>query len=138
MKVVTSSTFIVAHVAWFAANSLRRTTFERHPFSSPHASGLARRDRTQRFVFVAKDRITLQPDQRAHLELQINLMTELELPAHLTQQGVPTACSGTNVAKGGSRFDERRSHTTVRHLAVDTELESIGPSIVGQPLPWSA
>lgn len=116
-----SPAFIVGHVLWFAVwigvNSLGFATFDRYPFSLLTLAVSLEAIVLTGFVLMAQSRMTQQADNRAHLDLQINLLAEQELTAILKVQCLLAEQAGIDVAGIDPRLDQMRSHTDVQQLA---------------------
>jgi uncharacterized membrane protein len=76
--------FIVAHIAWFAVwllfnrNPHSATTFDPFPFSLLTTIVSLESIFLSLFILMSQNRSGLQADQRNHLDLQINLLSEDE------------------------------------------------------------
>jgi uncharacterized membrane protein len=93
--------FIACHVAWFGAwltyNSRASRPFDPFPFSLLTLIVSLEAIVLTGFVMVSQARMTQQADQRAHLDLQINLLAEQELTAILKVQALLAERAGIDI-----------------------------------------
>jgi uncharacterized membrane protein len=77
-----STTFVVLHVIWFLFWIVWNTgplAFDRFPFELLTMIVSLEAIFLSTFVLITQNRMTKQADQRAHLDLQINLLAEEEM-----------------------------------------------------------
>jgi uncharacterized membrane protein len=93
--------FIACHVVWFAVwvtyNSRAGHPFDPFPFSLLTLIVSLEAIVLTGFVMVSQARMTQQADQRAHLDLQINLLAEQELTAILKIQALLAQRAGIDI-----------------------------------------
>jgi len=126
-----SHAFVVGHVVWFTVwilvNSFSRTPFDRYPFNLLTMAVSLEAIVLTSFVLMAQNRMTLQADKRAHLDLQVNLLAEQELTAILKVQCLLAERAGIDLSCVDPRIEELRSHTDVQRLAATIETEMAAP-----------
>ena len=129
-RFASGAAFIAIHVVWFVvwivANSTGLLTFDRPPFTLLALGVSLEAIILAGFVLMAQRRMTQQADQRAHLELQINLLAEQELTAMLKLQCLLAERAGIDITRVDARLDQFRTRTDVQHLAatIDTERDA--------------
>lgn len=129
-RFASGAAFIAIHVLWFVAwivaNSTGLLTFDRPPFTLLALGVSLEAIILAGFVLMAQRRMTQQADQRAHLELQINLLAEQELTAMLKLQCLLAERAGIDITRVDARLDQFRTRTDVQHLAatIDTERDA--------------
>lgn len=132
-----SPAFITIHVVWFAAwilgNSTGLMTFDRSPFNLLALSVALEAIILAAFVLMAQQRMTRQAEQRAHLELQINLLAEQELTAMLKLQCLLAERAGIDLTRVDPKLDQFRSRTDVQHLAATIDLERDAETVSSTP-----
>jgi uncharacterized membrane protein len=131
-----SATFIFIHVFWFgawiSANTLRAKPFDPFPFSLLTLIVSLEAIVLTGFVLMSQSRMTRQADQRAHLDLQINLLAEQELTAILKMQCLLAERAGIDVTGIDPRIEQLRSQTNVSELAATLNTELAGAGTQGQ------
>ena len=124
---------LFAHFLWFvgwAAVNVHAVPFLRpfDPFPFPRLTALVSLEAIflALFVLASQNRLATQNDRRAHLDLQINLLTEREMTAVLSLLQDIAAHLGVAHAAGGPHIDELARETNVHELAskLDEELPS--------------
>jgi len=124
---------LFAHVVWFAcwaAVNVHAVPAVRpfDPFPFPMLTTLVSLEAIflALFVLASQNRLTTQGDRRAHLDLQINLLTEREMTAVLGLLQDIAAHLGVTHAAGTPRIDELAQETDVHELAskLDDEIPS--------------
>ena len=133
-----SPAFITFHLMWFAAwilgNSTGLMTFDRSPFNLLALSVSLEAIILAAFVLMAQQRMTRQAEQRAHLELQINLLAEQELTAMLKLQCLLAERVGIDLTRVDPKLDQFRSRTDVQRLADTIALERDAETVSATPL----
>lgn len=136
-----SPVFVVAHVAWFAIwigfNMIAKAPFDRFPYNLLTLAVSLEAIVLTGFVLMAQNRMTLQADKRAHLDLQVNLLAEQKLTAILRMLALLGEHAGIDLGSCDPGFEQFRSRTNIRQLAaeLDAQLGSVAPTSAGDPPP---
>ena len=127
--IASGPSFVIVHAVWFGT------------WIALNASGLARFDPTYNllmlvvsieaimltgFVLRAQGRMTLQAEQRAHLDLQVNMLAEQELTAILRVLCALGERLGIDVAACDPHVEQFRAKTDVRTIATALASEQAG------------
>jgi uncharacterized membrane protein len=124
-----SPAFIVVHAVWFiiwiVANLLRRAPFDPYPFSLLTLTVSLEAIFLTGFVLMTQNRMTLQADKRAHLDLQVNLLAEEELTAMLQMLQALCQRSGVTVNVGSERIAELLKETDIHQIAAAVAREVV-------------
>ena len=122
-----SRPFIVGHVAWFVVWVLLvnrgSTAFDGDPYNLLNLLVSLEAIFLTRFVLMTQNRMTKQADRRAHLDLQINLLSEQELIAILQMLYALCQKAGTYARVTEPRVEQLLTETDVIQLAVAIERE---------------
>lgn len=139
--VASGPAFVIVHLLWFggwiALNSAGSARFDRYPFNLLTLAVSLEAIVLTGFVLMAQGRMTRQAEQRAHLDLQINLLAEQELTAILKMQCLLAERAGIDLTGVDDRLDQLRSHTDVQQLAaaIATEMASADTDTAPDPDP---
>jgi uncharacterized membrane protein len=121
---VSSTGFIVFHVAWFVlwilANRTLPKPFDAYPFNLLTMVVSLEAIILTSFVLMAQDRLTKLADRRAHLDLQINLIAEQELTAMLR-----VLC---RLAESGG-IDVRTCDPTIGNWLGETDVQTLAKEL---------
>ncbi len=122
--------FVAAHLLWFGVwigiHAFGHATFDPYPYYLLALIVSCEAIILTGLVLMAQGRMTRHADQRAHLDLQINLLAEQELTTILKIQCLLAERAGIDVTDIDPRLDQLRAHTDVQQLAqtIATELDS--------------
>ena len=124
-----SPTFIVVHAVWFVVwitvNLLRRSPFDPYPFSLLTLGVSLEAIFLTGFVLMTQNRMTLQADKRAHLDLQVNLLAEQELTAMLQMLYALCRRSGVDVTLRDGQISELLKDTDIHQIAVAVDRQVV-------------
>ena len=116
--------FIACHIAWFAAwvtyNTQSSRPFDAFPFSLLTLVVSLEAIVLTGFVMVSQARMTQQADQRAHLDLQINLLAEQELTTILKIQALLAERAGIDIEQQDPALARR-----LRQLLRPTDIQTL-------------
>ena len=130
---VSSTGFILFHLAWFASwigfNMLRSRGFDPFPFSLLTLIVSLEAIVLTGFVLMSQNRLTQLADRRAHLDLQVNLLAEQELTAILKVVCLVAEKIGVTVS-GDPGLNKLLKRTDVKALAEELtrEMETVDAS----------
>jgi uncharacterized membrane protein len=115
-----STTFIAVHAVWFATwigvNSTR-FAFDPRPFSLLNLIVALEAVFLTSVVLMTQNHITRLADRRAHLDLQVNLLSEQELTAMLHMLHGLCTQAGVEVAIRDERVQQLLTETDIRKIA---------------------
>jgi len=126
-----SGIFIMAHALWFASWLLMNRgghSFDPYPFNLLTLIVSLEAIFLTSFVLMTQNRMTRQADRRAHLDLQVNLLSEQELTTILHMLNALCQKFGTCVRVSDARVEQLLKETDIVQLAVtlDKELKEEG------------
>src|SRR5690242_2410703 len=121
---VGSIPFVILHLCWFGVWVLLNTTklfsnlrFDPYPFALLCMLVSLEGVLLSTFVLIKQNRMSLRADQRAHLALQVNLLSEKELTKILQLQQLICARLGLEEASQDREVAELSSVTAVGNIA---------------------
>ena len=129
MTWVSTTTFIMGHLAWFlvwiVVNTLSPWRFDPYPFSFLTLAVSLEAIVLTGFVLRYQSQMALLSDRRAHLDLQVNLLGEQELTAILQVVCAMSSHVGLDPHKTCPNLSAMLRHTDVDKLAdaISRELE---------------
>jgi uncharacterized membrane protein len=120
-RVAGSTTFIVFHAvlftAWIAFNTMR-PTFDTFPFNLLNLVVALEAVFLTSVVLMTQNHMTRLADRRAHLDLQVNLLSEQELTAILHMLHALCTHAGVHVNIRDERVQQLLTETDIRKIAV--------------------
>ena len=124
-RVAGSTPFIVLHAVWFltwiAWNSTR-AAFDPYPYSLLNLVVVLEAVFLTSIVLMTQNHMTRLADRRAHLDLQVNLLSEQELTAMLHMLHGLCTHAGVHVAIRDERVQQLLTETDIRKIAVALDL----------------
>lgn len=121
-------TTVAVHVAWFAAWVAINTglvphlrPFDRFPFPLLTTIVSLEAIFLTLFVLASQNRLTREADRRAHLDLQVNLLSEQEMTMVLRMLGELCQHFDLRVTMASSKYQELVRRTDVGQLAEQLE-----------------
>lgn len=135
---------VAAHLAWFTAwllinsgaiRSIR--PFDPYPFTLLTTIVSLEAIFLTLFVLASQNRMTQEADRRAHLDLQVNLLSEQEMTMVLRLLGEVCEHHGLRKTISSPKYQEFACRTDVGQLAeqLDAELPSSDAAAAGGPTP---
>ena len=124
-RVAGSMPFIVIHATWFAvwiALNATRAAFDPFPYSLLNLIVALEAVLLTSVVLMTQNHMTRRADRRAHLDLQVNLLSEQELTAMLHMLHGLCAKAGVHVAIRDERVQQLLAETDIRQIAVALDL----------------
>ena len=126
-RVASSPRFIACHILWFGAwialNSRDASSFDPFPFSLLTMIVSLEAIVLTLFVMRSQTRMSVQAEQRAQLDQQINLLAEQELTAILRVLCAIGERLDIDVASCDPHVEQFRSRTDVRAIAAELDSE---------------
>lgn len=127
-----SSGFIVGHLAGFGVwmwINRGPTAFDPYPFNLLNVLVSIEAIILTSFVLMTQNRMNIQSDRRAHLDLQVNLLAEQELTAILQMLYALCKKAGTCARVNDTRVHQLLQDTDIVQLAeaLERELDSAKP-----------
>jgi uncharacterized membrane protein len=126
-----SGTFLAAHILFFSGWIVwnqGRHTFDPYPFALLNVIVSIEAIILTSLVLMTQNRMTRQAEQRAHLDLQINLLAEQELTAILQMIYALCQKAGTCARVHDAHVEQLLRKTDVVELAASLERELTDPS----------
>jgi uncharacterized membrane protein len=128
-RVAGSTLFIVLHAIWFTAwivVNATRFAFDPFPFSLLNLVVALEAVFLTSVVLMTQNHMTRLAERRAHLDLQVNLLSEQELTAMLHMLHGLCTHAGVHVAIRDERVQQLLTETDIRKIAValDRELDA--------------
>lgn len=121
-----SGVFLTVHAVWFLVwIVLNRGAqpFDPYPFNLLTMTVSLEAIFLTGIVLMSQNRMTLQADRRAHLDLQVNLLAEQELTAILQMLYALCQQAGTCAKVKDARIEQLLKQTDIVRLAVALEKE---------------
>lgn len=119
-RVAGSTTFIVFHAvlftAWIAVNATR-LTFDAYPYALLNLVVALEAVFLTSVVLMTQNHMTRLADRRAHLDLQVNLLSEQELTAILHMLHALCTHAGVHVNIRDERVQQLLTETDIRKIA---------------------
>jgi uncharacterized membrane protein len=123
-RVAGSTPFMALHAVWFGAwvavNSTR-AAFDPYPYSLLNTVVALEAVFLTSVVLLTQNHMTRLADRRAHLDLQVNLLSEQELTAMLHMLHALCTQAGVHVAIRDDRVQQLLTETDIRKIAVALE-----------------
>ena len=125
-----SPAFVVAHLilfsGWLTLNIFRDPPFDPYPFSLLTLFVALEAIILTSFVLMTQKRMTRQADKRAHLDLQVNMLSEQELTAILRMVSALCEHSGVAVPAPDSRAHQLGKETDIHEIAEAVDRKLVG------------
>jgi uncharacterized membrane protein len=132
-RVAGSTPFIVLHAIWFLTwivlNTIR-AGFDPYPYNLLNLVVALEAVFLTSVVLMTQNQMTRLADRRAHLDLQVNLLSEQELTAMLHMLHGLCTHAGVHVAIRDERVQQLLTETDIRKIAVALDLELEAPAKV--------
>jgi uncharacterized membrane protein len=123
-RVAGSTPFIALHAVWFTAwvaINATRAAFDPYPYSLLNTVVALEAVFLTSVVLLTQNHMTRLADRRAHLDLQVNLLSEQELTAMLHMLHALCTHAGVHVAIRDDRVQQLLTETDIRKIAVALE-----------------
>jgi uncharacterized membrane protein len=134
-RIAGSTKFIAVHAFWFLAWILWNTTrfaFDPYPYSLLNLVVALEAVFLTSVVLLTQNHMTRLADRRAHLDLQVNLLSEQELTAMLHMLHGLCARLGVNIDIKDERVQQLLAETDIHKIAVALDV-----GLDAQPAPAS-
>jgi uncharacterized membrane protein len=135
-RVAGSTPFIVLHAVWFVGwvvfNSTR-FAFDPFPYSLLNLVVALEAVLLTSVVLMTQNHMTRLADRRAHLDLQINLLSEQELTAILRMLQALCTHANVHVAIGDERVQQLLAETDIQRIAVALDRGLDAPPVAAEP-----
>jgi uncharacterized membrane protein len=121
-----SGVFLAVHAIWFLlwiVVNRRPNPFDPYPFNLLTMMVSLEAIFLTGVVLMSQNRMTLQADRRAHLDLQVNLLAEQELTAILQMLYALCQKAGTCAKVTDARIEQLLTQTDIVQLAVTLNKE---------------
>jgi len=129
-RVAGSTPFIVFHAVWFVAwmvTSATRFAFDLYPYSLLNLVVALEAVFLTSVVLMTQNHMRRLAERRAHLDLQVNLLSEQELTAMLRMLHGLCTQAGVQVAIRDERVQQLLAETDIRQIAVALDLSLDAP-----------
>ena len=134
-RVAGSTPFIVLHTVWFTVwivwNSTH-TSVDPFPYSLLNLIVALEAVLLTSVVLMTQNHMTRLADRRAHLDLQVNVLSEQELTAMLRMLHALCTHAGVHVAIGDERVQQLLTETDIRRIAVALDRGLDAPPAAGR------
>jgi uncharacterized membrane protein len=124
-RIAGSTTFITVHAVWFLAWIVLNTTrfaFDPYPYNLLNLVVALEAVFLTSVVLLTQNHMTRLADRRAHLDLQVNLLSEQELTAMLHMLHGLCARLGVNIDIRDERVQQLLAETDIHKIAVALDL----------------
>ena len=133
-QIAGSTPFIVLHAIWFTAwitFNATRVAFDPFPFSLLNLIVALEAVFLTSVVLMTQNHMTRLANRRAHLDLQVNMLSEQELTAMLRMLHALCTHAGVHVSLHDERVQQLLTETDIRQIAValDRGLDAQPPDL---------